>query len=477
MTTIKKHLFAILFFIAFAVILLYRLFSSFNFHPDFARDIYDMLTIIQGKLTLIGPKLSFGGIYSGPYYYYLLTPVLYMSNLNPNALLLFNAIIFVAGGVAFYVLLPGKTGVPFRILATAVLSMLPFYVTGARGPWNGWTYLPLLLVYFSLIFFVNMEKRLLVLLATGFLGGVIVNIHLVSLPVVLVAALYLALALKDKKWLVIFAAGFFSAFIPLAVFEIKHNFVMFKNTFLVGSYKTFVENNNIPNAVSGKKNILENFGFIVEKLSQQVGIALIFYGAVMAYVFKPADRRGKFLAIASFILVAVFAVALRFQFGGHYLYPVSLFLTFAFVVSLIKTNFRWIALVLLLAEIMSFPKNIYTQSARMASTFEKRVSYVIDHGLIRRGQSFNVIQISKEYGAYIPVGHEYRFFFRKSGFIPKTEFEYSASDTLLVFSEIRNFDLSELDNWEVREYGRDNLAGARKYEDHGTTLYVINKTK
>src|SRR3989344_2391006 len=61
----------ILLFLIVSAGLSYKLTSSFNFHPDFARDIYDMLAIIQGNPTLIGPKLSLGGIYSGPYYYYL----------------------------------------------------------------------------------------------------------------------------------------------------------------------------------------------------------------------------------------------------------------------------------------------------------------------------------------------------------------------------------------------------------------------
>jgi len=63
--TFKKYFVPFFVFLGVASILSYKLFYSFNFHPDFARDIYDILTIIQGKLTLIGPKLSFGGIYSG----------------------------------------------------------------------------------------------------------------------------------------------------------------------------------------------------------------------------------------------------------------------------------------------------------------------------------------------------------------------------------------------------------------------------
>ena len=71
------------------------MFYAFDYHPDFARDLCDLLSIIRGKLTLIGPKTSFGGIYNGPYYYYLFAPIFYLTNLNIYSLLVFNLLLFI----------------------------------------------------------------------------------------------------------------------------------------------------------------------------------------------------------------------------------------------------------------------------------------------------------------------------------------------------------------------------------------------
>lgn len=460
--------------ILFAV-LSHKLFYSFNFHPDFARDIYDILVILQGKLTLIGPKLSFGGIYSGPFYYYLLAPVFFLTGLNINSLLVFNLTLFVFGIIFFYFLISKKASSIFALTVSLLLAYLPVYVTGARGPWNGSTYLPFLLAYLAMIFFLKSDDKKVLLVITGFLGGMIINIHLVSAPVVLIGLIYLLFTLKRKSQTIIFFGGMFLAFLPLLLFEMKHDFVMTKNTFLVGSYKTFVENNNIPNAVSGKKNFFENLSFISGRLSGQLGINILLYWGVSVFLFFKTKFRERFLITSSFILVFLFSAILKYQFGSHYLYPVSLFLVFSLGMVLMNSKYRWLLFVFLVLEIIMFPANIYNKSGRVAETYEKRVNEVIERNLVKKEESFNIIQVSKDYTTYIPVGHEYRFFFRKNNYIPRTEFEYNQSDTLLIFSELEDFEISKLNNWEIKEFGKENLLNHKKYNVNGSTLYVLKK--
>lgn len=454
----------------------YKLFSSFTFHPDFARDIYDILTIIQGKLTLIGPKLSFGGIYSGPYYYYLFVPIFYFTNLNLNSLLVFNLLLFIFGLVILYLIIQKKTNIFYSLFVCLLVAFLPFYVTGARGPWNGSTYLPLLLILLATVHFFDFNGKKIALVGLGFLGGVITSIHLVNIPVIFVLVIYLAIFLKKKNEVIFFLIGMIIAFTPLLFFEIKHDFVMTKNTILVGSYKTFVNNNNIPNAVSGKKDIFDNLIFLSSNITEEIGYSILLFIVVSIFLlFQIKEKRERFLIYSSFALVVFFAAVSKYQFGNHYLYPVSLFLIFSLAVGILKTKYKWLLLGLLILELFSFPKSIYNQSTRTAKIFEDRVNYVINNKLIKRGDAFNVIQISRDYSTYIPIGHEYRYFFRKNNFIPKTEFEYKISDTLLIFSEIDNFNITTLNNWEASEFGLANIKKYKKYDINGAVLYVSKK--
>jgi hypothetical protein len=473
-----KYLLPVVVFLGLFLLFSYKLFYSFTFHPDFARDIYDILSIIQGKLTLIGPKLSFGGIYSGPYYYYLFAPVFYLTRLNLNSLLVFNLFLFLAGVIIFYLIIPKKSGIFFPLIACLVLTFLPFYVIGSRGPWNGSTYLPFLLIFLAMIHFFDFNGKKILLLGTGFLGGVIMSVHLVNIPAVFLVIIYLLIFLKNKKEIIFFLIGLLIAFMPLLFFEIKHDFVMTKNTLLVGSYRTFVNNNNIPNAVSGKKNIFDNLIFLSGKLSEEIGYSILLFIAVGVFLLlNLKEKKEKFLIYGSFALIIFFAAVSKYQFSGHYLYPVSLFLIFSLTVGILKTKYKWLLIILLILELFSFPKNIYNKSQRIAKTFENRVNYVINNHLIKSNESFNVIQISKDYSTYIPVGHEYRFFFRKNKYFPKTEFEYKSSDTLLIFSELKNFDISKMDNWEIREFGLENIQKYKKYEINEAVLYVSKKNQ
>src|SRR4030042_2952015 len=84
----------------------YKIVNSFNYDSDFGRDLYDMLDIIQGKWRLLGPRLSFGGFISGPYYYYLFAIPLWFGHGNPEYLLYFSALLHAMSlALLFYFLL------------------------------------------------------------------------------------------------------------------------------------------------------------------------------------------------------------------------------------------------------------------------------------------------------------------------------------------------------------------------------------
>src|SRR3989338_2017392 len=465
----------ILLFLIVSAGLSYKLTSSFNFHPDFARDIYDMLAIIQGNPTLIGPKLSLGGIYSGPYYYYFFVPIFYLSNLNIDSLLMFNTLLFVFALMFFYKSALKKHPILPSLLGTLTIGLIPVYVLYSRSPWNGATYLPFLLVFLTLLYFDTFENKKIKLFLLGLLGGAIVTVHLVSMPVVILATLYLLYFMKKKVNIFYFLIGGILAFAPLVLFELKHDFIMFKNTFITKSYMTFIENKNIPGAVSGKKNILENALFIFNQLSSQLGVSLLLYIGAFTVFWKRGKKKEHFLIISSLLLFLFLTFFLRFQFGAHYLLPISVFLVFTLVLTILNTKYSWLLIVILLLQAYSFPRGIYSDATRKAEKYEKAVNYTIEKKIIQKGDSFNVIEVSRDFGAYVPTGHEYRFFLRRNNYIPKTEFEYNISDILLIFSDEPTFNLAKLDNWEVNQFGRSYFKNAKKYKVDQTTIYKISK--
>lgn len=170
MNKLTKYVTIVLVFLLLILIYSYKLFSSFTFHQDFTRDIYDILTIVQGKLSLIGPKSSFGGIYTGPYYYYLFIPIFFLTRLNIYSLLFFNMILFLSGLIIFfYIQFIRKKNIFLALLGTLIIGFTPIYLIASRGPWNGYTYTPFLLVFFIWLYYFNFNKSKISIFLIGFL--------------------------------------------------------------------------------------------------------------------------------------------------------------------------------------------------------------------------------------------------------------------------------------------------------------------
>lgn len=458
----KKYTVSIFLFLVIVAVYSYKLFSSFDFHPDFARDIYDLLFIVRGKLSLIGPKTSFGGIYNGPYYYYLFAPIFYLTKLNIYSLLIFNIFLFLLGLIFFHIHILKKYGLLPSILSTLLIALLPFYLINSRMPWNGSTYLPLLLIFLTLLYFYDFKGNRISLFLLGFLAGVIINFDLVISFILIFVIVYLLYFLKRKVDIIYFFIGFALTFFPLVLFELRHNFIMFKNTFLIGTYKNISVEKSTP---------------ITKFLSSQLGINHLAYILTFAaLLIKSREKRSNFFIAGFFALLAVYAFIFRDHLAPHYLFPLSLFAAFGLITAILNTKKTLLLIIGLILVILSFPKNIYNYVARKPEKYEKTVKFILDNKLIQKDDSFNLIQYSKDYKLTVPVGHEYRFFFTKYGIKPKSEFEYNISDTLLIFSEVKTMDPTKLNSWELNQFGKINLKKTQKYEIGDIILYKISKT-
>lgn len=475
MDKIKNHIVEILVFLILSTIYLYNLPGTVNFHPDLARDLYDILTLIQGKITLIGPKLSFGGYFSGPYYYYLFAPVLYIFRTNLDSVIWFNSLLFLGSFLYFFILVKRHYSGVLTSLAVVIVGLLPMFLLYSRGPWNGATYLPLLLIVSTTLFLDDVEQRRK-LFILGLLSGIIINFHFITAIIFFFVFLYVAIVTKRKINIIYFTLGIVLTFTPLILFEVKHNFIMFKNTFITKSYLAFVENKNIPGAIAGKKNFFENMIFLSKNMGSLLGLNPFIYLLIAALgSFKIKNRKLTILTIFSCLSFLLTALLTRFQFGVHYLLPIGFFIFFTMLLVLLKGRQYILLIFILLAELYFFPRNIYKEATRKPAKYEQVVNYVIDHHLVRKNDSFNVLQISKDFNTLVPIGHEYRFFFRKNHIIPQSEHEYGSSDILLIFSEIPDFNISKLDNWEINQFGRETIKQAQKYKVDNTIIYTLRK--
>jgi|YNPMSStandDraft_1061717.scaffolds.fasta_scaffold21853_2 hypothetical protein len=106
---LKKFLFnKEVFFIALIIIIgffirSYNLKDNFIFAYDQGRDAQRVFEIISnGDLKIVGPETDIPGVFNGPLLYYLILPFYFLSNFNPNAVIILFIFINLSAVILFY---------------------------------------------------------------------------------------------------------------------------------------------------------------------------------------------------------------------------------------------------------------------------------------------------------------------------------------------------------------------------------------
>lgn len=450
------------------VVIIFRINYSLVFHSDYARDLYNILKISQGDHTLLGPKLSFGGLYTASYYYYLFVPIFLLSGFQIISTVYFNALLFVIAIFYFFISALKKYSLWRVITASLSLALIPIFIFASRNPSISNTHLPLLLILLTYIYFYEIEKPFIIFLL-GFLFGVIINFGFINLLILLPIYLLIIYRLKKKLISLYFIFGITISFLPLVLFEIKNNFVMLRNTFFNQSYLSWLGNKNIIEGAAGKKNVFENFFFLSGRISE-----LIIINPILGLIVLTSVNKRFFYILNGFLALFILSLLIRFQLAPHYLYPTAFFVFFTIIMLLLESQYKILIYIMLFLEVIFFPKHIYFKSTIHAEPFEQAVKYSVDNNLVKKNSPFNIVMIAHPNAI---VGFEYRYFFQKYGFAPLSEFEYSKSDTLLIFTEKDNLDPSKLSSWEIEEFGKKYLLNTSRYKSGKTYIFKAEKKR
>ena len=104
--------------------------------------------------------------------------------------------------------------------------------------------------------------------------------------------------------------------IPLFLFELRHGFIMLKNTFVTRSFTTFLGNQNLAGAASGKENILENILFMNSEMNKWIQpMPLLLLILILFFLLKGKLKfEEKILGITSlggFLLLSILLLLAR----------------------------------------------------------------------------------------------------------------------------------------------------------------------
>ena len=213
----------------------YHIMDYMTFLGDEGRDVLIVYKILHGDLTLLGPTASVGGFFLGPIYYYFMAPFLWLFNYNPVGPAIMVALFGIATVWLIYKVGKEFFGSSVGLIAAGLYAISPLVVTYSKSSWN-----PNLMPFFSLltlylIYKALQKNNIKLLLISGFLFGITMQLHYLALFLGVIISIYILIYKftyskndffrKSIGQYVYIFLGFIVGWVPFLAFEVRHGFL------------------------------------------------------------------------------------------------------------------------------------------------------------------------------------------------------------------------------------------------------------
>jgi len=333
----------------------YRLTEFVTFLGDQGRDAIIIKRIITFEhFPAIGPTSSVGGVFLGPFYYYLMAPFLALFHLDPIGLAYGSVFFSIIGFIAAYFVVRKELDKPTAIFFSIFTIFSYILVESARFSWN-----PNLLPFFSfftLYFaykFVAAKKNIYALL-TGVFLSFSIQLHYLSLLLFVPIICFFIINHQNKKKSIISQIpslmGAFVSFVffsaPLIIFDLKHDFLNTKSFI-----KIFTDQKVVAYSSPLNRLLETNSSFLsyVFNFKINIIIAIVILIGVGFYFYKNSFFKRNiflqlhFLNFISFILF--FSLFNSFRLPHYYMQIyLSFFLILAYMLTRINKTI-WLKIV------------------------------------------------------------------------------------------------------------------------------------
>lgn len=319
---------------------LWRLDWLMTFGGDQGYDFEQIRQILEGNLTLLGPKIgpynNISTLYLGPIYYYLLAPFFLIAKLDPIGAAVAYVLARVLATLLVY-LIGIKILTRRAAIVSAIISAVSPYWFDSLGPPSQ----PYFIVTFFLLavyLLVYHYKKTYVHLIIGLIIGICFQMHYLSI-VVLIAFLALEISQKTRSRIykltsVIF--GFLIGISPMILFELRHKFFLTEQLLKQLQASSLLDITEIRTS----EKIAEEFKMLSSYVigDNVVTILLIALPAAMAItIYKTSFKKFPKAAVFLIIILILNIIAVFFYHGKpqpHYL-VFALSIIFIFIGALI----------------------------------------------------------------------------------------------------------------------------------------------
>lgn len=396
----KKYLWLFL-LLVFLFFRMYGLDKRIAFGWDQERDAFAVSEILKGKLTLIGPRvIGPNGFFLPPYFFYILSPFYFVGKGDPRVSLLFFLFSYwVLFFVLSYKFISKSVGKNESVLFILIWSVLPLAIGIDRIAWNP-IFIPLI---FIILLFAHYKYYstgnlhwFLVLCLSYFFGA---SFHIQGLfyfPFLLTAFIVNKEVFLKKLVLLVFSA--FLVFLPILLFDLRHNFLNFSLIF------NFSQNLLVK---GGLLDVWSNFVSMFVGLRFEKAAAFVFYLIFVILNLFLLIRINvgykKHLSYSLFLILLLFPVVFYFygfrpsEYYFNFLVPVFV-LIFSIFIPLVKSALSRLLLIFFLVAFifwsakLNLKNSVYYDGESLY--FKERVVYFIKE--ITQNRNYNLSIDSKK---------------------------------------------------------------------------------
>lgn len=419
--------------------------NSFAFTYDVGRDMLAVKSIIlDHKFSLIGQTTGIEGIFYGPWWYLILSIPFFLFSGNPQGIAFFMGIIGIITIILSFLVGKKIGGAFLGIVFSAFISVSSLMVYSSTQIWNP-NLIPFLCVLVLLTvyeLFIDNKRgiyRSRNFLLLGLLLGIVMDMEIVF-GILFFVSIFVSLIFMFKKKLLtvklsLAMFGLLFIFSPRIVFDIRHNFLMFRKA--IG----FFSSDFLPSEPISFFGVFLNrlealFNLWRDTLAGQnslVGFILILFFLLCLFMFyKKIDDIQKQFIKTILIIFGVFLVGLTFfshDIWPHYIVGIPIFyiLLLAIAINSVKTKFKktWGVIFLLFVlfwinlnptrVLDNIKKPLWEGNAAVYRNQLAVVDYVYSDA---KGKNFKYI-------LYTPAVHDYNYKYlfswygkKKYGYIP-----------------------------------------------------------
>ena len=317
---------------------LYRLPEYLMFLSDQGRDAIVLKRLVTlEKLVFVGPTTSIGNVFTGPFYYYLVAPFMFLSGLHPVGPAFGVALMNSLGLVSIFWYVLKKFGRVTGLMFLALAGLSATQIWQSRYSWNPnpvplFTFLTLVAWEAAMI---NRKARYFAL--AGILFGFSLQLHYIAIiilvPLVLSLVQTVITSKQGKahdgsmihlmqdvaKGATVFFLSSVATFAPLIVFEIKNRFVntqTFIRAFSAGEIqaKNSVFIDRLRDTCAG---LLQHVFLIEVNRDLALWIVVLFLAAIWYFAFRDRRSGAKIVQWSSIVVLVNILALSRLETGRH----------------------------------------------------------------------------------------------------------------------------------------------------------------